>query len=209
MSGAWSGLTAQSAATLPPLNFLGHLFLSGDDPLVITGNFMADAVKGRDLSRFDPRLQEGIRLHRRIDSFTDRSRPMHSGREALRAHAGRYAPVVMDLFFDHLLARDWSRWHGEPLPAFAARMYDLLQDNEHLMPDRTRQMLPFMVSGDWLTSYASLEGLGRALGGLSRRAAAGAHMAGAEQVLAAHAAEFSVEFDRFLPCIMDHLRSGA
>ncbi|MBK7945962.1 MAG: hypothetical protein IPJ85_11965 [Flavobacteriales bacterium] len=67
------------------MNFLGHLFLSGDDPLVITGNFMADAVKGRDLSRFDPRLQEGIRLHRRIDSFTDRSRPVHPGREALRA----------------------------------------------------------------------------------------------------------------------------
>jgi len=209
MSGAWSGLAAPSAATLPPLNFLGHLFLSGNDPLVITGNFMADAVKGRDLSRFDPRLQEGIRLHRRIDSFTDRSRPMHPGREALRVHAGRYAPVVMDLFFDHLLARDWSRWHGEPLPFFAARMYDLLQVHEHLMPDRTRQMLPFMVSGDWLNSYASLEGLGRALGGLSRRVAAGADMAGAEQVLAAHTAEFSDEFERFLPSIMDHLRSGA
>ncbi|MBK7946372.1 MAG: DUF479 domain-containing protein [Flavobacteriales bacterium] len=120
---------------------------------------------------------------------------MHPGREALRVHAGRYAPVVMDLFFDHLLARDWSRWHGEPLPSFAARMYDLLQVHEHLMPDRTRQMLPFMVSGDWLNSYASLEGLGRALGGLSRRVAAGADMAERNRCSLRTPLEFSDELN--------------
>jgi len=191
------------------VNFLGHLFLSGDDPWVITGNFMADAVKGRDLSRFDPRVQEGIRLHRRIDSFTDQSRPSHAGRMALRAHAGRYAPVVMDLFFDHLLARDWERWHHEPLERYTARMYALLQERVHVMPDRTQQMLPYMVAGDWLTSYATLPGLGRALGGLARRVPSGAAMLGAEAVLSAHAEEFAAEFGRFLPSIIDHLRSGA
>ncbi len=195
--------------TLPPVNFLGHLYLSGDDPLVITGNFMADAVKGRDLSRFESRVQEGIRLHRRIDTYTDAQVVAHAGRDALRAHAGRYAPVVMDLFYDHLLARDWSRWHHEPLGSFAERMYDLLGRHAGLMPERTRRMLPYMVAGDWLTSYATLDGIGEALHGMSRRVAGGERMAGAEQVLAAHTDRFAGEFERFLPSIIDHLRAGA
>lgn len=187
------------------MNFLGHLYLSGDDPLVITGNFMADAVKGRDLSRFDPVVQRGIRLHRRIDAFTDAHRAEHPGRVALRAHAGHYAPVVLDLFFDHLLARNWALWHPEPLPSFAARMYGVLQNHAHLMPERTRQMLPHLVAGDWLSSYATLDGLGMALHGLSRRVPQGARMAGAERVLASHQHHFEAEFGPLLQGLIHHL----
>lgn len=187
------------------MNFLGHLFLSGDDPLVITGNFMADAVKGRDLSRFAPGLQQGIRLHRRIDTFTDAHRSEHPGRTALRAHAGHYAPVVLDLFFDHLLALQWERWHAEPLHRFTERMYALLQANEALMPERTQRMLPYMVAGDWLTGYARIDGLSAALAGLSRRALNGSRMAGAEEVLIEHRAHFVQEFEPFLQGIIAHV----
>jgi acyl carrier protein phosphodiesterase len=187
------------------MNFLGHLFLSGDDPMVITGNFMADAVKGRDLSRFDPRLQQGIRLHRRIDTFTDAHRTEHSGRTALRTHAGHYAPVVLDLFFDHLLAHQWERWHTEPLHRFTGRMYEVLQANAAHMPERTQRMLPYMIAGDWLTSYAGLDGLASALHGLSRRAVNGARMAGAERVLIDHRSQFEQEFEPFLQGIIVHV----
>ena len=187
------------------MNFLGHLYLSGDDPLVITGNFMADAVKGRDLSRFALPVQEGIRLHRRIDSFTDRPRADHAGRAARRAHAGRYAPVVMDLFYDHLLARHWERWHRDTLPDFARRMYGVLNAHAHLMPERTQRMLPYMIAHDWLASYAELDGLGQALHGLSRRVPAGGAMSGAERVMAEHRGDFEDEFNAFLPAIRDHI----
>jgi acyl carrier protein phosphodiesterase len=191
------------------MNFLGHLYLSGDHPLVITGNFMADAVKGRDMSGLHPLVAEGVRLHRRIDAFTDSPRPAHPGRIALVEHAGRYAPVVLDMFFDHLLASEWSRWHPEPLPAFAGRMYALLQEHSHLMPERTRAMLPYMVAGDWLSSYARIEGLGRALDGLSRRVAGGARMEGAEQVLVRERKAFEDEFEVFLPALKGHLAQFA
>lgn len=187
------------------MNFLGHLYLSGDDPLVITGNFMADAVKGRDLSRFALPVQEGIRLHRRIDSFTDQPRADHAGRAALRAHAGRYAPVVMDLFFDHLLARHWERWHAEPLAVFTQRMYAVLRAHAPVMPERTQRMLPYMIAGDWLTSYAELDGLGEALLGMSARVNGGAAMAGAERVMAEHRRHFEDEFDSFLPALREHI----
>ncbi|MCB9185047.1 MAG: DUF479 domain-containing protein [Flavobacteriales bacterium] len=187
------------------MNFLGHLYLSGDDPLVITGNFMGDEVKGRDLSRFDPRIQAGIRLHRRIDSFTDLHRPVHAGRQRLREVAGHYAPVAMDLFIDHLLARDWSRWHPEPLDVFSSRAYDLLHAHEAYLPEATRRMLGYMSAHDWLSSYATLEGIGAALRGLSRRVGDGGRMAGTEEVLRAYDDEFTADFNAFLPAIKAHL----
>lgn len=187
------------------MNFLGHLYLSGQEPLVIVGNFMADAVKGRDLSRFHPGLARGIQLHRAIDSFTDGHPLQRIGRERAHAHAGRYASVVMDLFYDHLLAANWSDFHPEPLPAFARRMYALLQDHQELMPERTRTMLPYMVQGDWLSSYATLSGVGRALAGLSRRVPQGGPMRGAEVVLQEHLDRYTAEFREFLPLMDAHV----
>lgn len=187
------------------MNFLGHLYLAGQDPLAVVGNFMADAVKGRDLSRFPDAVQQGIRLHRAIDTFTDAHPAQRVGRDRLRPHAGRYSGVVMDLFFDHLLAVDWDRWHPEPLPDFAQRMYALLQEHAHLMPDRTQDMLPYMVRYDWLTSYATTEGLARALHGLSHRVPEGEVMRGAERVLLDHFDDYRNEFGIFLPELTVHL----
>ncbi len=188
------------------MNFLGHLYLSGHDPEVIVGNFMGDAVKGRDLSRFSPGIERGLRLHRAIDSFTDVHPVLLEGRQRVHSHAGRYASVVMDLFYDHLLAANWGRISEEPLERFAQRMYRLLNEHEARMPDRTRHMLPYMVDGDWLTSYSTLEGIGRALDGLSRRVPAGAPMRGAEHILLANLDRYTEEFNTFLPAVDAHTR---
>jgi acyl carrier protein phosphodiesterase len=189
------------------MNFLGHLYLSGGDPDVIVGNFMGDAVKGRDLSRFGAGMERGLRLHRAIDSFTDTHPLVLKGKERLHTYAGRYAGVVMDLFYDHVLARNWSEYHGEPLHSFAQRMYGLLGSREQDMPARTRDMLPYMVRHDWLTSYVSLAGIGRALAGLSTRVPEGEVMRGAEQVLDRYLAEYTMEFKHFLPEVEAHTQA--
>ena len=187
------------------MNFLGHLLVSGDDPLVITGNFMADAVKGRDLSRFDPRVQQGIRLHRRIDAFTDTHPITLIGRDRLRAQCGKYAGVALDLFYDHIIASEWNTLRTEPLPTFAQRMYRVLHEHSALMPERTRYMLPFVIKNDWLSSYATIAGTGRALAGLSRRVPAGGSLAGSEVVLAAHIDGYRSECLLFLRELNEHL----
>lgn len=187
------------------MNFLGHLYLSGDEPLVIVGNFMADEVKGRDLSRYHRDLQRGIRLHRTIDSFADTHPLQRTGRARLRIHTGRYSGVVMDMFHDHLLATDPVRWRKEPLPVFAERMYTLLQHNQHHMPPAVRTMLSYMAQGDWLSSYATLPGIGSALAGLARRVPGGEVMIGAEAVLHEHMEAFRQEFEGFMHDIEEHL----
>lgn len=165
---------------------------------MIVGNFMADAVKGRDLSGYPHGLQRGIRLHRAMDAFTDRHDAHLQGRQRARRHAGRYASVVMDLFYDHLLAARWELFHPMPLQAYAARMYNVLTANAHRMPERTQRMLPHMVAGDWLASYASIEGIGRALEGLSSRAPEGGPMRGSEKVLREHMDAYTQEFSIFM-----------
>jgi acyl carrier protein phosphodiesterase len=188
------------------MNFLGHLYLSGERPLVVVGNFMADAVKGRDLSRFPLEVQEGIRMHRAIDHFTDNDPQFVTGRHRLRTYTGRYSGVVMDLFYDHLLAFHWERFHPEELSRFAQRMYTLLHIHREILPERTRHMLPHMIHGDWLSSYGSMEGLAAALAGLSRRVREGGAMLGAERILAENLEEYEQEFKLFLPRIQQHIR---
>lgn len=201
--GGWSLCLLLLSGT--QMNFLGHLYVSGNDPLVIVGNFMADAVKGRDLSRFPEAVQKGIRLHRAIDSFTDDHPLVAAGKQRVREKAGRYAPVVMDLFYDHLLAAHWHKWHNEKLSAFTDRIYALLRQHMDILPDRTRHMLPYMIAGDWLGSYATMNGLGRALQGMARRVKGGSAMEGAEQVLAGALDAYLLEFDRFLPELNEHV----
>ena len=185
------------------MNFLGHLLVSGNDPLLIVGNFMADAVKGRDLSAHPEGIQRGIRLHRRIDSFTDQHAITLQGRERLRAHCGKFAGVALDIFYDYCIASTWNE--EENLPAFSRRMYALLEAHAHLMPERTQRMLPYMVQGDWLTSYSKLDGIAAALNGLARRVPHGSVLVGAEQVLAAHLAAYVGECSSFLLDLRTHL----
>lgn len=191
------------------MNFLGHLFVSGNRPLVIVGNFMADAVKGRDLSKWPPDIEKGLRMHRQIDSFTDNHPLTLQGRRRLWEHCGKYAGVALDLFYDHAIAHRWDELSDEPLAAFTARMYQLLEAHIHLMPERTRHMLPYIIRNDWLTSYARIEGIARALDGLSRRVPGGEALVGAEKILAAHRSEFEEECLRFLPELQKHLSDHA
>ncbi len=187
------------------MNFLGHLLVSGNRPLVIVGNFMGDAVKGRDLSAWEPELQAGIRMHRRIDSFTDNHPLTLQGRERLREHCGKYAGVALDLFYDHAIAQRWDDLWPEPLEQFTQRMYRLLEQHSHLMPQRTRHMLGYMVRNDWLAGYIEIAGIARALRGLAVRVPGGEALLGAESVLVQHHAAFEQECMHFLKDLRSHL----
>ncbi|RAK70173.1 ACP phosphodiesterase [Hymenobacter edaphi] len=187
------------------MNFLAHLVLSGphdDDRLF--GNFAAEAVRGRAaVAAFAPAVQRGIRLHRLIDSFTDAHPVVRRSTARLRAAGlGKWAGVVADVGYDHLLARDFQRYHydpQEPLPAFAQRMYALLHQRRHELPERLRHMLPYMQEGDWLTGYAYPEGLKRALQGLSRRVPGAAVLATGGPAFLAELAAYQTDFEAFWP----------
>ncbi|WP_165903639.1 ACP phosphodiesterase [Hymenobacter gummosus] len=187
------------------MNFLAHLVLSGPhDADLLFGNFAAEAVRGRAaVAAYPPAVQRGIRLHRLIDSFTDAHPVVRRSTARLReAGLGKWAGVVADVGYDHLLARHFARYHydaAEPLPAFAQRMYALLHQRRHELPERLQHMLHHMRAGDWLSGYADPEGLKRALLGLSRRVPGAEVLATGGAAFLAERAAYEADFEAFWP----------
>ena len=191
------------------MNFLAHLLLSGSPAApgyadVVVGNFAAEAVRGRaGLLAYPLAVQRGIRLHRFIDSFTDTHPIVRRTTARLRtAGLGKWAGVVSDVGYDHLLARDFARYHydaTEPLTAFSQRLYALLQARRHELPERLQEMFQYMRRDDWLTGYARPEGLERALLGLSRRVPGAEVLATGAAAFLAELPAYEADFQEFWP----------
>jgi acyl carrier protein phosphodiesterase len=141
------------------MNYLAHIYLSGDDPLVRIGNFMADGIRGKDYEEFPEAIQKGILLHRSIDSFTDAHPIFRKGTARLHASYHHYAGVIMDVFYDHFLARNWIAFSESTLEDYVQEFYDSMQANLHLLTVRAREILPVMKQYNWLASYATVEGI--------------------------------------------------
>lgn len=182
------------------VNYLAHLYLSGNDTEVILGNFMADHLKGSE--RHQQRaegIQKGIALHRHIDHYTDSHPIVAQSKGRVREAFGKYAPVIVDVFYDHFLAARWETYHPEPLDQFTQNAYHLLQKHAHHLPAGAQHMLPYMVKHDWLNGYAVIPGLQRVMEGMSRRSSFASGMENAPAFLEAHYHAFGNEFALFFP----------
>jgi acyl carrier protein phosphodiesterase len=182
------------------MNFLAHLYLSGDNTKLMVGNFIGDFVKGRNaLEKFEPEIVRGILLHRAIDAFTDTHPVVAQSKNRLRPRYRHYAGVIVDVFYDHFLASNWGLYHTEPLAGYAARVYQLIQGFEPILPGEVKYMLPYMISGNWLVNYAKVEGIHRALSGMAQRTSFDSKMDEAVQDLVKDFNDFKNEFDVFFP----------
>lgn len=152
------------------MNWLAHLRLAPEEPLVRIGNLAGDFVQGVDLTTLHPEVRRGIVQHRAIDRFVDAHEATLRARSRMAAPFRRFAPVLIDVFFDHYLARDWERLGGgDPLPDFAATVHGELREHTQHLPPRLRDVVPWMESQRWLTSYAETTGIDAILVRMSRR----------------------------------------
>lgn len=141
------------------MNFLAHIYLSGENKLIQLGNFMADGIRGHDYLDYPSEVQKGIILHRAIDTFTDAHPIFRKSKHRLHEKYGHYSGVIVDIFYDHFLAKNWKKYSHEPLEKIAADFYENLSANYAILTERTKGMMPYMIARNWLVSYASLEGL--------------------------------------------------
>jgi acyl carrier protein phosphodiesterase len=187
------------------MNFLAHIFLSGENDKLMVGNFIGDFVKGRNaLGKFESEIAKGIELHRVIDEFTDTHEVVAQSKNRLRPKFRHYSGVIVDVFYDHFLAKNWDTYHVEPLPNFAARAYRTIESFDPILPKEVKYLLPYMISGNWLVNYAKPEGIHRALSGMSRRTPYESKMDEATRELVNHDDEFKAEFDKFFPLLHSH-----
>jgi acyl carrier protein phosphodiesterase len=149
------------------VNFLAHLFVSGDTPELLVGNLMGDFVKGRLDGRFPPGIERGILLHREIDSFTGHNRHFLHSKRRLDQSFGLYRGVLVDLFYDHFLAAHWEDYADVTFSVYISDAWQILCEHREFLPDKLQRVMPFMFR-DWLPSYSNIGGIAAVLHRMSR-----------------------------------------
>jgi len=179
------------------MNYLAHIYLSEDHELIRIGNFMADHVKGSKYKAYPTEVQKGILLHRKIDWFTDQNEIARKSKRRLHDRYGLYRGVIIDIFYDHMLAANWADYSAVPLQEYAASFYQSLESHQNLLPDKVKYMTGYMIQNDWLTSYADPEGIRQVLSGMNRRTEGRGKMDRAIEDLLEHYDDFELDFRNF------------
>ncbi|WPR73875.1 ACP phosphodiesterase [Algoriphagus sp. NG3] len=179
------------------MNYLAHAYLSFDQDEVLVGNFIGDFVKGKMLDTFPQGVQNGIKLHREIDLFTDTHPLVRAGQSYLRPKFGHYSTVITDIYFDYFLARNWSFFSTIQLEEFIQRTFSTLQSHHSLFPVRFANMFQWMVQDNWLLKYREIEGIRQTFSGMTRRTRFESKMEVAHLSLLEKEKEFQVIFFAF------------
>lgn len=189
------------------MNFLAHLFLSCDNEDLLIGNFIADFIKNKEVKQYPPSVQEGIVLHRQIDTYTDNHPIVKRGVHRLQPYHRKYAPVVIDIIFDYLLAKNWERYSGQSLSEFASYIYEILNARMSSLPEKLRKDLPGMIAGNWLESYGTREGILFTLQKMDERTSFPSNFGSALSHLEKDFQIFNDEFNQFFPELIAYVDS--
>ena len=181
------------------MNFLAHALLAGESPALVVGGVVGDWIKGPLPAGLPEDLARGVALHRAIDSFAETHPAFCASRARMSPARRRYAGVLVDIFYDHLLARDWARYRGDGLGSYCALVYRQIADRRHHLPASAHHALELMAREDWLQSYSGLEGIADVLARMSRRARQPNPLAGGEADFVAAAEGFERDFRDWLP----------
>jgi acyl carrier protein phosphodiesterase len=189
------------------MNFLGHFYLSKHKPGLLVGNYIADFVKGKKYLDYPEEISKGIVMHRNIDHFTDHHPMIRKGKKRLFPIYRHYSSVIMDMYYDHFLARNWHTYSNESLGNFSESVYAIIEQHWEFLPQKSQFMFPYMKSGDWLRKYATTEGIGASLNGMSRRLNNNSKLELALDQLHEFYEHFKAEFELFMPDLKKHFKN--
>jgi acyl carrier protein phosphodiesterase len=183
------------------VNFLVHLFLSGNAPEILVGNLMGDFVKGRLDGRFPPGIVQGILLHREIDSFAGQNRHFIRSKRRLDQSFGHYRGVLVDLFYDHFLAANWEDYADVPYSVFISDAWRVLCEYKEFLPDKLQRIMPYMFR-DWLPSYCDIGGIAAVLQRISLRLKRENRLGEGTEALSRNYGGLYDDFRKFIPELM-------
>ncbi|WP_339624665.1 ACP phosphodiesterase [uncultured Winogradskyella sp.] len=184
------------------MNFLAHIYLSSDNALLTIGNFAGDGVKGGDYTHFPVAMQAGIQLHREIDTYTDAHPIVRQSTKRLHKTYGHYSGVIVDIFYDHFLAKNWTDYSQIPLEKYIQDFYKSLNIYLEVLPVRFKKLTPYMIEDNWLLSYATIDGIQLVLNGMNRRTKDRSKMNEATKELKEHYEAFEEDFTIFFKELM-------
>jgi len=187
------------------MNYLAHIFLSGNNEKLMIGNFIADSVKGEAWKTYDAEVKKGILLHRAIDTFTDTHEIVKESKTRLWTRYRHYNAVIVDIFYDHFLAKNWKEYHPLDLNKFVEETYKKLNEHEEILPEQTKLFFKYMVEHNWLYNYQYIEGIKKVMGGMSRRTSFDSGMENSTEELVKYYDEFERDFNSFFPLLKKYV----
>ncbi len=186
------------------MNFLAHIYLSGDSDLIKIGNFMADGVRGNKYIELHSEIQKGIILHRNIDTFTDAHPIFRKSTKRLHVNYHHFSGVIVDVFYDHFLAKNWSLYSDEKLEVYVANFYDSLATYHDLLTEKAQMMKPYMIEQNWLLSYQTIDGIEKILSQMDNRIKRESNLRFSVQELKLFYNEFEADFTIFFNDLRAH-----
>ena len=188
------------------MNFLAHIYLSGDNDLIKIGNFMADGIRGKHYEYLPTEVQKGIVLHRAIDTYTDAHPIFRQSTKRLHHRYHHYAGVIVDIFYDHFLAKNWSNYSNEKLEDYVKRFYDSLETHRDILTEKTVHLKPYMIEHNWLVNYQYKNSIARILTQMDHRTKNVSQMQYAIEELEQYYEEFEGEFTTFFEDLIAHVQ---
>ena len=150
------------------MNFLAHIYLSGNEDDVKIGNFIGDYIKGSAFHIYPDKIKQGILLHRFIDSFTDKNTHTLDAKQLFAPKYRKYAGIVMDIVYDHFLATNWERYSYVDLRTFINHFHSLLLEKNDMLPTEVQDIVPKLIKNDRIYSYIEVEGIRSVLSTMSK-----------------------------------------
>ena len=187
------------------MNYLAHLFLSEGTPESLIGNLLGDFAKGSAVNLYSEEIIKGIDLHRKVDSYTDSHAIVRSSKSLVCSQRRRFAGVLIDVFYDHFLAKNWREYSEVPLRDFARGVYQVLQDSRDTLPVSLQQVMPTIIARDLLCSYQEIDGIDTALNRMSARIKRTNNLAGGVEDLTANYQQFESDFRDFFPDLISYV----
>jgi acyl carrier protein phosphodiesterase len=187
------------------MNWLAHLFLSEPDPAFRVGNLLPDLLPISVLSDLAPEILRGVRQHRRIDAFTDTHPVVRRSINRLNPPLRRFGGIVVDVFYDHFLSRDWERYSKVPLSNFIGEIYVAFESCRARIPAEACERLEQMRRGNWLRSYGELSGISSVLSRIGQRLREPVPLADAVPMLQDHYDLLHGDFATFFPELVSHV----
>ncbi|PIF05693.1 MAG: ACP phosphodiesterase [Draconibacterium sp.] len=187
------------------MNYLAHLYLSGKDEKVLTGNFIGDYVKGRQIEQYPEKIKKGILLHRHIDSFTDKHPKAREAKDLLRKPYRLYSGIIVDFFYDHFLAANWEKYANISLHTFANRCHATLLANFRYLPPQVKGFLPSLIRNRRLEAYASIDGIIQSITIMSKYTSLPDYSVSARRILIENYTFLSENFELFMTEIIRYI----
>ena len=188
------------------MNYLVHIYLSNDIEECILGNFIADHVKGQDLSTYSSGVQKGIKLHRFIDSYTDQHPLVKQSLKLLYPSLAKYSSIALDVFYDYLFIKNWEKYDNRDFREYINDIYFMLNSNRGVMPTTALRFLAYVNEYDIFYNYKSLVGMERVLKGLSKRARFTNSLHSSVELLVEHEDELSEKFILFFKDLRNNVK---